>query len=198
MPDKYGVIQDHYCYPDSSVLINKLGITDQSVLDKAELEFTRYRVEQYEPDFEDFSRVSLLRILFLLFQDIYSWAGEIRTVDISKGTTRFANVQFIEKAAIKLFDQLEQESFLTQLPENQFIEQLAHYYSELNVIHPFRDGNGRVQRLFFEGLAINAGYEIHWQAITTKEWLEANIAAYHGQLSPLIDLFKRAIVKLTI
>jgi cell filamentation protein len=44
MPDKYGVIQDHYCYPDSSVLINKLGITDQSALDLAELEFTQYRV----------------------------------------------------------------------------------------------------------------------------------------------------------
>ena len=136
MPDKYGVIQDHYCYPDSSVLINKLGITDQSVLDKAELEFTRYRVEQYEPDFEDFSRVSLLRILFLLFQDIYSWAGEIRTVDISKGTTRFANVQFIEKEAIKLFVQLEQENFLTQLPESELPERLAHFYSELNIIHP--------------------------------------------------------------
>ena len=46
---------------------------------------------------------------------------------------------------------------------------------------------------FFEGLVINAGYEIHWQAITTKEWLEANIAAYHCQLSPLIDLFKEPL-----
>jgi cell filamentation protein len=107
-------------------------------------------------------------------------------------------VQFIEREAVKLFVRLERESFLTQLPESEFTERLAHYYSELNVIHPFRDGNGRVQRLYFEGLAINAGYEIHWQAITTIEWLEANIAAYHCQLSPLIDLFKRAIVKLPI
>ena len=68
MPDKYGVIQDHYCYPDSSVLINKLSITDQSALDMAELEFTQYRVEQYEPDFDDFSWASLRRIHFLLFQ----------------------------------------------------------------------------------------------------------------------------------
>ena len=196
MPDKYGVIQDHYCYPDSAVLINKLGITDQSALDIAELEFTQYRVEQYEPDFEDFSWASLLHIHFFLFQDIYSWAGEIRTVDISKGTTRFANVQFIGKEAIKLFLQLERENLLTQLPDREFTERLAHFYSELNVIHPFRDGNGRVQRLFFEGLAINAGYEIHWQTITTREWLEANIAAYHCQLNPLIDLFERAIVKL--
>ena len=198
MPDKYGVIQDHYCYPNSSVLINKLGLTDQSALDMAELDFTQCRVEQYEPDFEDFSWASLLRIHFLLFQDIYTWAGEMRTVDISKGTTRFANVQFIEKEAIKLFDQLEQESFLTRLRENEFTERLAHFYSELNVIHPFRDGNGRVQRLFFEGLTINAGYEIHWQPITTREWLEANIAAYHCQLSPLVELFKRVIVKLPI
>jgi len=122
MPDKYGVIQDHFCCPDSSVLRNKLGISDLSALDIAELEFTQYRVEQYEPDFEDFSWASLLRIHFLLFQDIYSWAGEIRTIDISKGTTRFANVQYIEKEAIKLFVQLERENVLTQLPESEFTE----------------------------------------------------------------------------
>ena len=80
MPGKYGVIQDNYCYPDSSVLINKLGITDQFLLDMAELEFTQFRVEQYEPDFEDFSWTSLLRIHFLLFQDIYCWAGEMTSV----------------------------------------------------------------------------------------------------------------------
>jgi cell filamentation protein len=198
MSDKYGVGQDIYCYPDSGVLINKLGITDQAALDAAELEFTQFRAEQYVPDFEDFSWAALRGIHFFLFQDIYSWAGEIRTVDISKGATRFANVQFIEKELAKLFLQLEQEDFLTQLPQSEFTARLAHYYSELNVIHPFRDGNGRVQRIFFEALAINAGYEIHWQAIESPEWLAANIAANHCQLAPLIDLLERSITKVSV
>jgi cell filamentation protein len=195
MSDKYGAGQDIYCYPGSDVLINKLGITEQAALDLAELEFTQFRAEQYVPDFEDFSWATLRGIHFFLFQDIYSWAGEIRTVDISKGTTRFANVQFIEKEAAKLFLQLEQEDFLTSLSESEFIARLAHYYSELNVIHPFRDGNGRAQRIFFEALAINAGYEIHWQAIEASEWLSANIAAYHCQLELLINLLQRAITE---
>lgn len=197
MSDKYGVGRDIYCYPASNVLINKLEITDQAALDIAELEFTQCRIEQYVPEFNAFSLATLQDIHFFLFQDIYSWAGEIRTVDISKGNTRFANARFIEKEAAKLFLQLEKEDFLTKLPTSEFITRLAHYYSELNVIHPFRDGNGRAQRILFEALVINAGYEIHWQVIETSEWLAANIAAYHCQLAQLTGLLQRAITRIS-
>ncbi|MES2933916.1 MAG: putative adenosine monophosphate-protein transferase Fic [Pseudomonadota bacterium] len=197
MSDKYGVDQDIYCYPNSNVLINKLGLFTQSELNEAELEFTQYRIEQYVPDFEAFSLATLQDIHFFLFQDIYSWAGEIRKVDISKGNSRFANVRFIETESGKLFRQLQQQNYLIDFPNEEFITRLAHYYSELNVIHPFRDGNGRAQRILFEALSINAGYEVHWQVIERSEWLAANIAAFNCRLAPLTSLLQRAVTKIS-
>ncbi len=194
MPDKYGTSQDeHYCYPNSDVLINKLGLTDGEVLEAAEIELTQARIDQYEPNFDDISLPALRAIHFYLFQDLYDWAGELRMVDISKGNTRFANVSRIEPEADKLFRQLAQESFLIGLPRAQFVVRLAHYYCEFNVIHPFRDGNGRTQRLMFEVISINAGFEIRWEPIGRAEWVDANIAAYDCRLELLTGLLDRAL-----
>jgi cell filamentation protein len=133
MSDKYGTGADRqYCYPDSDVLINKLGITDGPGLEQAEIELTQSRIEQYEPNFDDISLAALRHIHHYLFQDIYDWAGQLRTVDISKGSTRFAIVSRVEPEAEKLFRQLEQESYLVGLPRAQFVGRLAHYYCEFN------------------------------------------------------------------
>jgi cell filamentation protein len=139
MSDKYGTDQDgQYCYADSDVLINKLGITEEDALEAAEIELTQARINQYEPDFDNISLSALRTIHFHLFQDLYDWAGDLRTVDISKGNTRFANVSRIEPEADKLFRQLAHENHLTGLSREQFVARLAHYYCELNVIHPSR------------------------------------------------------------
>ena len=143
----------------------------------AEVELSHARIECFEPNFDDISLGALQANHFYLFQDVYDWAGELCTVDISKGATRFASVNRIEAEAEKLFRQLEQENNLIGLPRGQFVARLAHYYCELNVIHPFRDGNGRAQRLMFEVIGINAGFELRWEPIGRAEWLEANIAA---------------------
>jgi cell filamentation protein len=119
---------EQYCYPDSDVLINKLGITDSAALEEAEIELTQARIDQFEPDFDDISLPALRAIHFHLFQDLYHWAGELRTVDVSKGGTRFANVNRIEPEANKLFRQLGQEACLAGLPRDQFVTRLAHYY----------------------------------------------------------------------
>lgn len=194
MSDKYGTGQDgQYCYADSDVLINKLGITEEDALDAAEIELTQARINQYEPDFDDISLPTLRAIHFHLFQDLYDWAGELRMVDISKANTRFANVSRIEPEADKLFRQLAQEKHLTGLTREQFVARLAHYYSELNVIHPFRDGNGRAQRLLFEVISINAGFELRWEPIGRREWVDANVAAYNCRLEFLTALLDRAL-----
>jgi cell filamentation protein len=199
MPDKYGVGQDVYCYPDSDVLKNLLGITDGEALRNAEVAFTFFRHEQYEwPAFRDFSLSTLKSIHFYLFQDVYDWAGEIRTVDISKGSTRFANWSRIEPEADKLFGQLERENFLRELPKNEFVGRLAHYFCELNVIHPFREGNGRAQRVLFEFAAINAGFELRWNGIDKQLWIPANATGYSGNLEPLIDLFMKAVERIDV
>lgn len=194
MIDKYGIGHDsQYCYPESDVLINKLGLRHQEALQKAEINLTQARLRQYEPDFDDISLAALKSIHFHLFQDLYDWAGELRAVDISKGATRFANVSRIEPEADKLFRQLSQENYLTGLPRPQYVARLAYYYSELNVVHAFRDGNGRAQRLMFELISINAGYALRWHPIGRAQWIDANIAAYNGQLNSLTRLIDRAV-----
>jgi cell filamentation protein len=193
MVDKYGSGQDQYCYPGSDVLINKLGLTEEDALEAAEIELTQARIDQFEPDFDNISLPALRAIHFYLFQDLYDWAGELREVDISKGGTRFANVSRIEPEADKLFRQLAQEDYLVGLPREQFVARLAHYFCELNVVHPFRDGNGRAQRLLFEVVSINAGYALRWEPIGRDEWIDANIAAYNCQLESLTALLDRAL-----
>lgn len=197
MPDKYGEDQDSYCYPDSDVLINLFSITDATTLSAAEVEFTRLRLEQYaSPSFSNFSLATLKNIHHYLFQDLYKWAGELRTVDIRKGSTRFAHCDFIESSAQKLFHQLAQEDCLKGLPQTEFVNRVAFYYSELNAIHPFRDGNGRAQRLLFECIAINAGYQLRWQEIDAERWGQVNAEAFFGRLESLIAQLSLAISQL--
>ncbi|PSW20230.1 putative adenosine monophosphate-protein transferase Fic [Photobacterium sanctipauli] len=191
MRDKYDVEHDPDCYPNSNVLINLLSIRDEDKLEAAERDFTRVRAEHFDPDFDNFTLNYLQQIHKTLFQDLYAWAGQIRQVDITKGETRFCHWQNIERETNKLLALLESESYLCHLPLDEFIARIAHYYCEINVIHPFREGNGRVQRIFFEILAINAGYEVCWEGISLKEWVEANQAGYFGQLEPLESLFTR-------
>lgn len=148
-----------YCYPQANVLKNKLNIKDADSLLEAERSITALRIlelKQSYPDGElDFSYLKHLH--FYIFQDIYGWAGKTRTVNISKGS-QFCLCQFIDDQAIELFQKLERENYLVDA-EN-IAERLSFYLSELNAIHPFREGNGRAQRMFIEILADRARCEL--------------------------------------
>ena len=196
MQDKYGVQQDVYCYSGTSTLKNKLNIQCDEILEAAETEFTLARAEGYQPSFNQFNLEHLKSIHYHLFQDLYDWAGELRQVDISKSESRFCTKSRIEPEAIKLFTNLNKENNFSELSQGDFVECSAELYCELNVIHPFRDGNGRAQRIFFEELAVNAGFEFAWSIISREEWLNANIAGFNTDLSPLIKLFKKIISKI--
>ena len=196
MSDKYGVSQDPDCYPNSSVLVNKLNIRDAQELEAVEAELTQLRSESFEPDFAAFDSGALAAIHRHLFQDIYPWAGQLRTVDISKGTTRFCSAQYIQKEADRLLARLQSEQWLEELALPEFVAKIADYYCELNVIHPFREGNGRTQRLFFEAIALNAGYEVDWSQVNRDEWLDANIRGYFADLAPLQAIFARIVSSL--
>ena len=196
MSDKYGVSQDPDCYPNSSVLVNKLNIRDAQELEAVEAELTQLRSESFEPDFAAFDLGALAAIHRHLFQDIYPWAGQLRTVDISKGNTRFCSAQYIQKEADRLLARLQSEQWLEGLALPAFVAKIADYYCELNVIHPFREGNGRTQRLFFEAIALNAEYEVDWSQVNRDEWLEANIRGYCADLAPLQIIFARIVSSL--
>ncbi len=146
---------DVYCIPGTAVLKNKAGITDQEQLDEYEGDFTAIRLLELtqNPVEGSFDLAHLCKIHQYLLQDVYEWAGEVRTVDIIRGDSRFCNVRQIQSYSNTVFSALATEKYLRNLEANVFSKRLAHYLSEINAVHPFREGNGRVQRLFISQLA---------------------------------------------
>ncbi len=182
--------QDDYSYPDSGVLRNKFDVEDQKKLDEIEEEFVTLRSVELSEETIDppFSIDTIKYIHKKLFGDIYEWAGEFRTIDISKGNSRFANMTYIESSLNEIFSNLAKDSFLNGLNRDDFAEKAAYYMSEINAIHPFREGNGRTQREFINQLAYNAGYYITWNKIDPEEILNATISSFHSDILALENL----------
>lgn len=147
------------------------------------------------PRTNDFTE--LLLIHKQLFKGVYDWAGQIRTVDIKKndeGAEYFLIVSKINGAANYVFAELAKENCLQVMPKEDFIKRLAYFYDQLNYIHPFREGNGRAQRVFWSRVAKDAGYEIDWNLIKDDENDEASrIAAEDMDLSKLEAMFTRIV-----
>lgn len=187
---------NYYCYPDSPVLRNELGIKDEKELAEAEREITSLRIAKLDSEpLEgelDFDYVK--RIHKYLFEGIYEWAGETRRTDISKGNI-FCQHELIEVNAEVLFNQLKSEGFLADLGEDDIIVRLAYYLGDLNTIHPFREGNGRVQRIFIRELASRAGYLVNFDGITPKEMIEASDAAFYHDYEPMEVIIAKSIMK---
>ena len=145
--------QDPYTDPVTGVLHNKLGLRTAGDLEAAEREITHAALiflgESPVPPSYDLRH--LCAIHRRIFGDIYDWAGQLRTVAIAKGTW-FCLPQYIESAAAEVFQALHGEGLLRGLPQDAFTERLTYYLGEVNAVHPFREGNGRAQRAFFEQL----------------------------------------------
>ena len=135
----------------------------------------------------------LLAIHEQLFKGVYDWAGQIRTVDIKKNTDSsefFLVVSKIKDASHYVFSELQNENHLRDLNLDDFVQKMAYYYDQLNYIHPFREGNGRAQRIFWTRIARDAGYEIDWGLITGDENDEASrIAVEESDVSHLVAMF---------
>lgn len=191
--DKYDAANDHYCYRGSFTLKNNLNIKNMDELEKAEREITAITARKiaYRPP--PYSLEHMKNLHRQLFSDLYDWAGELRSVDISKGGTRFCNCGRMIAESNKLFKSLENDNWLKNLQKDDFCNKLAEYYCEFNMIHPFREGNGRVQRMLFEHLALSAGYDLDWADIQQKEWIQANIDGVDVNYEPMSKIFKRIV-----
>ena len=184
-----------YCYPNSDILINRLGIKDAALLHNAERDITSRRLIQlYDcPVSGRFGYTHLKRIHKYIFQDIYSWAGEERKVDIAKGNM-FCNVLFIPEQAEIIFSDLLKEKLLQGLSQKDFSDKVAYYISEINALHPFREGNGRSQREYIRELALHAGHKIDYSNITENEMVSASINSFTKNYEPMILLMRKAVV----
>ncbi|WP_313484942.1 putative adenosine monophosphate-protein transferase Fic [Stutzerimonas kunmingensis] len=193
MLDKYGTGQDPYCLSGTSVLNNRLGLTTDEELNEAERVLSTIAANEINFELPPYDLPYLCRIHRQLFGEIYAWAGEFRTVDISKGTTHFCNVLRIEPEANKLFRTLAKANWFEGLNRLELVTAVAELFGDLNMIHPFREGNGRAQRVLFEHIVINAGYQISWWAVEEEEWVQANVEAVTCDYRSMTEIFERCI-----
>ncbi|GHU32690.1 cell filamentation protein Fic [Betaproteobacteria bacterium] len=185
-----------YIDPRTGIQRNKLGLKTQEELSKVEyLVVAKRSVElSANPVNGNFDLKHLQAIHKHQFQDVYDWAGKIRTVNISKGNSPFARTEFIESFMKDVHRRLEKVNFLRGLGKKEFVEKFTDVYGDINAAHPFREGNGRSTREFMVQLAEQAGYTFDQSVIKNKEaWNKASEQSVHGQMEPLKTILNDAI-----
>ena len=115
MSVKYGSDNDSYCYPGTSILINKLNIKSRELLDEAEKEITSFSANEIDFSLPPYNLNYWQHIYKSLFSDLYEWAGELRSVFITKGETQFCNPKYISTESNKLFKDLSNDNFFVEL-----------------------------------------------------------------------------------
>lgn len=149
-------------------LDNKLGLTDSIELAKMEEKISKARAKQLFEDkvLNDKKAGTYETLAFIhkfLFEEIYDFAGQIRTVNLAKGDFRFAPVMYLA-ASLEHIDSMPQETF----------EQIVEKYVEMNVAHPFREGNGRSMKLWLDHLLKEKlGQVIDWSQVDKEDYLLA-------------------------
>jgi cell filamentation protein len=188
----YDAVEDPYTYNDSTVLVNKLDLRTQAELDAFEAEISSARSEEPLPEGKlDFAHYRAIH--HHLFQDVYDWAGQPRTVRISKGGNPFCFPENIENQGTELFGGLARDDYLRNLTSQEFSDKAAHFLAELNAIHSFREGNGRSQLSFFVLLADHAGHPLNLNRLDPDEMLAAMIASFDGDERQLSEVILRLI-----
>jgi cell filamentation protein len=184
------VAADPYVYPGTDVLRNLLDLRDGAALAAREAALSAIRIAQLELRFipGDFDLTHLQATHRYIFGDVYSWAGDLRTVRITKGGDLFALPEHIGPYLTTLFADLSREDRLHGLGREPFAERLAHYYAEINAVHPFREGNGRAQRAFLGQVAKAAGHPIAWVHLDSERNILAAHESHQGNNSPLREM----------
>lgn len=115
-----------------------------------------------------------------LFQDVYDWAGQPRTIRTFKDGSPFCYPENFDTQLKTLFDWLTDHAFLHGLGAETFAEDAAHFLGELNAIHLFREGNGRAQTAFLAMLAADAGHPLDLSRLDPARWMQAMIHSFYG------------------
>ena len=165
-------------------LENKLGLTNSADLAREEERLSKKKaVELFEKRFLDnlpAGKFSTLQAIHkYLFEDIYAFAGELRTVNIAKGNFRFAPLIYLE-SALENIDKMPQSSF----------DEIIEKYVEMNVAHPFREGNGRSTRIWLDHILKNEiGRVVDWSKVDKEDYLLAT------ERSPIKDIEIKHLLK---
>lgn len=184
---------DPYVYSGTSTLINKFDIRDFDRLQ--ELEGIIFALKCADPlPSGNYDYDHLKSIHYHFFHELYEWAGQERTIDISKENSFFAHYPYITSSINRIFIQLKKDKFLVGLRTEEFCNKLSYYFNEINAVHPFREGNGRTQRAFCDVISEQAGYILDWTFVDRNSYLEASILGFTQSNYEAMKLIFRKIV----
>jgi cell filamentation protein, protein adenylyltransferase len=188
----YRALDDPYCYPGTTILKNRPDLRTQVELDEFETYSTAQRAAEPLPP----GRLSYRHYRAIhrhLFQDVYAWAGRIRTVRLAKQASAFCYPEHVDREMRQLFAELARERHLRDLDPPAFARKAAHFLSELNAIHPFREGNGRTQLAFLTILAERAGHPLVLARLDPPVFLRAIMQSFAGDEGRLAEVIGRLI-----
>lgn len=185
---------DPYVYPDTQVLKNKFDERNALMLQKLERRLSMLgALELRLKTFKKFDFDTLKYIHKGMFGSIYTWAGEIRTVDIAKGNSFFCPAFNIEAYANDIFTNLQRNKYLRGLNFTDFCRQAADLLGDLNALHPFREGNGRATREFMYHLSLNAGYYLNFALVNKEEYMKASVESMHYSNAAFEQILRKLI-----
>ncbi|MEY4270200.1 MAG: hypothetical protein RLZZ58_1416 [Pseudomonadota bacterium] len=189
----YGNFDDPYCHKGSAVLLNTRGISAALELEEFEVAMFALRALQPLPA-GHFDPAHYRAIHHHLFQDVYDWAGQYRTIRIAKNDSMFCFPEHIAGQMDILFARLQGASLAPGADPKDFAAAAASVLADLNAIHPFREGNGRTQLTFLFLLGARTGCALDMTRIRPQAMLAAMIASFDGTLGPLEDEIARLVV----
>lgn len=186
--------QDPYLNSKTQILENIPGLETQEELDRFEEILFQANFEEatvYAQSLMDFNLDAWKTIHRICFSEVYKWAGELRTIRISKGDTVFAYPEHIENQSNKIFADLNSLLKAGQMS----LEKTAESFAEINVLHPFREGNGRTQRILYSEVLRRMGYLVDYNLTSQNEMIEAMINGYNANYEPIKKLINKVSLK---
>ncbi len=189
----YDAFDDPYCYPGTTVLKNLLNIQEQDTLDAFEVEISTLRAEEPLPE-GSFDAAHYRQVHHHLFQDVYEWAGQYRSVRTSKSGNAFCYPEHIPAQMDALFQGLHRGEVFVERSSDLFLQATARFLSELNAIHPFREGNGRSQMAFIGLLGATFGHPFAFERLSRGTFLKAMIDSYFGNREPLLVELRKLLI----
>lgn len=183
------------CYENTTCLINKFDIRDEEKLKKveADITFAKATILESNPISDKFDLEHYKAIHRFLFEDIYVWAGSFRTVDMAKKGTSFCSADQLDDVAKNCFGRLAENNLFSDLDRDEFVDAIVDFYCVTNMLHPFREGNGRTQRIFISQLIHHNGYDFDFSDIDSDDLMIATIQAANGVTDFLKQLFDENI-----
>jgi|WetSurMetagenome_2_1015567.scaffolds.fasta_scaffold01448_8 cell filamentation protein len=204
--------EEEYFVPESGVLKNKLGLQDAGKLRRYEYYSAADRAKELQsnPIKGDFDLEHLKKIHKHLFNDIYEWAGEPRSVDIAKRVDERNQSEFADPDSFGMMDLELQQTLkdcnrLKGCTQSEAALAMTKTYLVLNAMHPFPEGNGRATQIFMRQLAKEAGFEIDFAKVDKKEWNKAAAASMpqydirsgeqtkKGDVKPILTIFNNLV-----